>query len=74
MALCENFDCKRRSFCRTKAGCENVCLIALDIYKCIACSNREACETTDLYKQKQAEKEYFLEREKERYGRARSND
>jgi len=60
MALCENFDCRRRSYCRTKAGCENSCLIALDIYKYGACLNKESCKDTDLYKQRQAEKEYWL--------------
>lgn len=69
MALCENFDCKRRSFCRTKAGCESSCFIALDIYKCNVCLNKETCQDTDLYRQKQAEKEYWLNYYREKRGR-----
>ena len=64
MALCENFDCKRRSFCRAGTGCESSCLVALDIYKCNACLNKEACENSALYKQRQAEKEYWLKKQR----------
>lgn len=60
MALCEKFNCIRRSFCRTSSGCESSCLVALDIYKCDACLNKEDCKNTALYKQRQEEKEYWL--------------
>lgn len=60
MALCEDFNCKRRIYCKTKEGCERSCLVALDIYKCNACLNKEACQNTDLYQRRQAEKEYWL--------------
>lgn len=62
MALCEKFNCKRRSFCRASTGCESSCLVALDIYKCNACLNKEACKNTALYKQRQAEKEHWLKK------------
>jgi len=62
MALCENFNCSRSSFCRTVSGCESSCLVALDIYKCDACLNKKDCENTVLYKQRQEEKEYWLKK------------
>lgn len=67
MALCEKFDCVRRSLCRTSSGCENVCLVALDIYKCNACLNKEACKNTALYKKRQEEKEYHLKKNRKEH-------
>ena len=63
MALCENFDCKGRSWCRGAGPkCESVCLNALYIHKCSSCSNREACKGSDLYKKAQAERDEVMNR------------
>ena len=61
MALCEKFNCKRRSYCNVNSPrCETICLYALYVHKCSACSNRDACKGTDLYKQAQAERDEVM--------------
>ncbi len=59
MALCENFDCIRRSmgFCSAEKNCEASCLHALDIYKCNACKNKLTCQGSELWNKMQAIKE-----------------
>ena len=71
MALCENFDCKLRTYCGASAGCERSCLVALDIYKCDACKNRSSCmkETPERYERVQHLKRLQLSAEMARRNR-----
>lgn len=49
MGLCPQFECNRRDVClHDRKGCEQGCMIALDIYKCHACIIGKVCPNYSL--------------------------